>query len=73
MMNTQVKPSGKRQYRNMSPEQKQKLSIAHQGKKHPEYVKQRIAQSMQNYWKNLSYAPTTNNNSGTTTSTIYGN
>ena len=71
-MNTQVKPSGKRQYRNMSPEQKQKLSIAHQGKKHPEYVKQRIAQSMQNYWSKLGYAPTTNNNNSGNTLTNYG-
>lgn len=67
-MNTNVvQPQGKRKYRNMRPETKEKLSQANKGKKHSEITKQRISKSMENYWKNLSYLPTDNNNNGNNT------
>ena len=75
-MENKINSTGKRQYRNMSPQQKQKLSVAHQGKKHKESTKRLISQKLQQYWSELSYAPTTppttnNNNSGNTL-TNYG-
>ena len=54
----------KRIYRNdMTPAQKAKLSAANKGKRLSQQTKNRIAQSMQKYWRSLPYKPT----SGTTT------
>lgn len=65
---------GKRQYRNMSDEQRQTLSNINKGKKLSQETKNKISKSMQEYWSQLDWAPTTDyrtgNNNGENTSTM---
>lgn len=61
----------KRMYRNdVSDETKQKQSMSHKGKRHSESSKQKISQSLTQYWATLGPKPTNNNTS--TTEQIYG-
>ena len=48
----------KRIYRNdMSPQQKEKLSIINKGKKLSQQTKDKISKSMERYWGSLPYKP----------------
>lgn len=61
----------KRIYRNdVSPETREKQSIAHQGKKLSNDTKQKISKSMTDYWAKLPYKPINNTS---TTNPFYGN
>lgn len=52
----------KRIYRNDMPQQqKDKIAAAQTGRKHPQYVKNKISQSMIKYWAGLPVKPTTDN------------
>jgi hypothetical protein len=57
----------KRLYRNdASAETREKQSIAHQGRKHSNYTKQKISKAMCDYWAKLPMKPITNNETSTT-------
>lgn len=56
--------NGKRMYRNMSDEQKQKLSNINKGKVLSQSTRDKISKSMQDYWSRLDWAPTTDYNTG---------
>ena len=57
----------KRMYRNdVSDETRMKQSIAHQGRKHSNSVKQKISKAMCNYWAKLPMKPINNNDTSTT-------
>lgn len=61
----------KRIYRNdVSPQTREKQSIAHQGRKHSNDTKQKISKAMCDYWASLPMKPINNNTS--TTDTDYG-
>lgn len=52
----------KRIYRNDMPQQqKDKIAAAQTGRKHPQYVKDKISKSMQKYWQGLENKPGTDN------------
>ena len=62
----------KRIYRNdVSFETKQKQSLAHKNKKHSQETKNKISQSLEQYWANLPSKPVENNNISKTEQ-IYG-
>ena len=52
----------KRQYRELSDETKQKLSVSHRNKPKSEHTKRLISQSMQQYWKTVPHRPQDTNN-----------
>ena len=55
----------KRQWRNdMSQQQKDKLSAINKGKKHSQQTKDKIAKSMEDYWRKLPYKPATSTSGG---------
>lgn len=57
----------KRLYRNdVSPETREKQSVAHQGRKHSNDTKRRISKSMCDYWAKLPMKPITNNDTSMT-------
>ena len=61
----------KRIYRNdVSDETRMKQSVAHTGRKHPNFVKQKISKAMCDYWAKLPMKPINNNDTSTTD--IYG-
>lgn len=52
----------KRVYRNDMPQaQKDKIAAAQTGRKHPQFVKDKISKSMQQYWAGLPTKPDTDN------------
>ena len=58
-------------YRNdVSDETRMKQSVAHTGRKHPNFVKQKISKSMCDYWAKLPMKPINNNDTSNTD--IYG-
>lgn len=60
----------KRQWRNdMSQQQKDKLSAINKGKRHSQQTKDKIAKSMEDYWRKLPYKPATSTSGGTTPGT----
>lgn len=64
----------KRQYRNDMPQYvKDKHAAAQQGKKHTEETKEKISQSMKDYWWKLPFKPIDQPTSGRTSYDQYGN
>lgn len=51
----------KRQYRELDPETKQKISNSSKNKPKPEWVKKRISQGMLKYWEGVPHRPENNN------------
>ena len=63
----------RRIYRNdVSPQTREKQSLAHQGRKHSNDTKQKISKAMCDYWAKLPMKPINGNNNGTSTTDIYG-
>lgn len=50
----------KREFRELSPETKEKISAYNRGKKKSEYTKQLISQSMIEYWQTVPHRPDNN-------------
>lgn len=50
----------KREFRELSPETKEKLRACNRGKKKSEYTKQLISQSMIEYWQTVPHRPDSN-------------
>ena len=55
--NTFIMSEYKRQFRELEPETKQKISQANKGRKKSEIHKQHISQGMLNYWKDVPSKP----------------
>ena len=57
----------KRLYRNdVSPETREKQSVAHQGHRHSNDTKQKISKAMCHYWAKLPMKPINNNDTSMT-------
>ena len=50
-----MKTTYKRQFRNLSPETKQKISMSLKGRKKPEDVRRRISRGLRKYWKTVAW------------------
>ena len=55
--NTLIMSEYKRQFRELEPETKQKISQANKGKKKSETHKQHISQGVLDYWKDVPNKP----------------